>query len=215
MKNSQKPLTPRGRWCFGLCFVAMGIAPMLATFNVGPLGTADINGPPWLGLAAGGVFVVAGLAVIVGPGRPILNGLLALVVLAGLATLGNWIAFGVGERVCSASIMFWTDRDMAGLGCRIPFGIGALITNAIVLLSAIVLLQQALGGPPKVAGLRRVAENLLFLTLAPILLPMLLFLFGRIAIDVVKTRLATGKWPRNERFIAEMQARRKAAGKSD
>jgi hypothetical protein len=215
MKDSQKPLTPRGRLFFGLCCVAMGIAPLLATFDIGPLGTADINGPPWLGFAAGGVFVVAGLAVIVGPGKPVHSGLLALAALAGLAALGNWIAFGAGARACSGSILFWTDHGMAGLGCRIPFGIGAVITNAIVLLWGIVSLQQVLGGPPKLAGLRRLAESLLLLTLAPILLPMLLFLFGRIAVDVLRSRLRTGKWPRNERFIAETQARKKSTGKSE
>lgn len=215
MKPSEKPLTPRGRLLFGLCFVAMGIAPMLATFDLGPLGTADINGPAWLGFVAGGVFVVAGLAVIVGPGRPIWNGLLALVTLAGLAALGNWIAFGVGARVCSGSILFWASNDLAGWGCRIPFGVGAVITNAVLLLFAIVLLQKALGGPPRLAGVRRLAENLLLLTLAPILLPLLLFLFGRVAIDVIGTRLRTGKWPRNERFIADMQARKNTTAKSE
>ncbi len=209
-KDSQKLLTPRGRLLFGLCFVGMGIAPMLATFDLGPLGTADINGPAWLGLASGGVFVVGGLAVIVGPGRPILNGLLAFIALIGLAALGNWIAFGAGERVCGGSIMFWTRHDIAGLGCRIPFGIGALITNAIVLLAGIVALQHVLGGPPKLAGLRKVAESLLLLTLAPVLLPMFLFLFGRIAFDALKSRLSTGRWPRNERFIAA-RARKSAA----
>jgi hypothetical protein len=92
---------------------------------------------------------------------------------------------------------------------------GAVIANAIVLLTLIVTLQHALGGPPRLVGVRKFAENLLFLTLAPILLPMLLFLFGRVAIDVIKSRLSTGKWPRNERFIAEMQERKKPRGKSD
>jgi hypothetical protein len=211
MKDAQKPLTPRGRLFFGLCFVGMGIAPVLATFDLGPLGTADINGPPWLGLVACGVFVVAGLAVIIGPGKPVLNGLLAFLVLAGLAALGNWIAFGVGERVCTGSVMFWADKQTAGLGCRIPFGIGAVIGNATALLALIVSLQHALGGPPKLAGPRRVAENLLFLTLTPIVLPMLLFLFGRVAIGVLKSRRGTGKWPRNERFIAQMHERKKSA----
>ena len=114
---------------------------------LGPLGTADINGPAWLGFVAGGVFVVAGLAVIVGPGRPIWNGLLALVTLAGLAALGNWIAFGVGARVCSGSILFWASNDLAGWGCRLPFGVGAVITDAVALLYGVVLLQKALRGP--------------------------------------------------------------------
>ncbi|MFH0933591.1 MAG: hypothetical protein V1879_00120, partial [Pseudomonadota bacterium] len=81
MAEPETPLTPRGRFWFGLTFVAFGIMPMLATFDIGPLGTADINGPPWLGLASGGVFVAAGLAVMAGPGRPVLNGILAILVI--------------------------------------------------------------------------------------------------------------------------------------
>ncbi|MBU0620756.1 MAG: hypothetical protein KJ795_02810 [Gammaproteobacteria bacterium] len=211
MAESETPLTPRGRFWFGLTFVAFGIMPMLATFDIGLLGTDDINGPPWLGLAAGGVFVAAGLAVMAGPERPVFNGILAILVIAGLAALGNWIAFGAGERVCAGSILFWKS-DMSGLGCRIPFGMGALITNAILLLMVVVVLQKAMGGPPRLAGPRRWTENLLLLMLAPILLPVVLFLFARSGLEAVMTRLETGSWPRNEGFIARMKAKR-AQGK--
>ena len=85
-------MSVKGRWAFGLCFVALGLFPALSTFNIGPLGTADINGPAWMGLAAGGVFIIACLAVIVGPGKPILSSILVLLLLAGLAAIGNWIA---------------------------------------------------------------------------------------------------------------------------
>lgn len=196
-----------GRWAFGLCFVALGLFPALATFNIGPLGIKDINGPPWMGLASGGVFIIAGLVVIVGPGKPILSGILVLVLLAGLAAMGNWIAFGLGAGVCSGSILFWSG-SMSGLACRVPFGIGALITNGIVLLALVDTVQKALGGPAKLARLRRLIENLFLLCLAPILLPMLLFLGVRVAYDVIKTRLSTGKWPRNEAFINEMKAKK-------
>jgi hypothetical protein len=51
-----KPMTPTERVVFGLLFVGVGIFPMLASFDIGPLRSTDINGPPWLGLVAGGVF---------------------------------------------------------------------------------------------------------------------------------------------------------------
>lgn len=201
------PLTPRGRFWFGSAFVLFGIFPLLATFDIGPLNSADINGPPWLGLAIGGVFVFAGLSVIVGPSHPILNNILAILVVAGLAAVGNWIAFGVGERVCGGTILFWVG-EMRDLGCRIPFGIGALITNAIVLLMLIGTLQKIAGDSPTMARLHKWAENLLWLTLAPILLPMVVVLIAQSALQVLRTRLQTGEWPRNESFIARMKAKK-------
>jgi hypothetical protein len=151
--------------------------------------------------------VAAGLAVIAGPDRPVINSILGILVMGGLAAVGNWIAFGVGARVCSGNILFW-NGDMSGLGCRIPFGMGALITNAALVLMVVVALQKALGGPPHLARLRRWVESLLLLTLAPILLPLLLFLLGRSGLEAVKERLETGEWPRNESFIARMKAKK-------
>ncbi len=191
---------------FGLLFVGFGIFPMLAAFDLGPLRQADINGPPWLAFAAGGVFVAAGLAVIAGPQRRLLNALLVLLVLAGMAALGNWIAFGAGERVCAGSFPLFGMHELSGLGCRIPFGMGALIVNAVLALFAVTSLQRALGGPPRLARLRRFTESLLLLSLAPVLLPVLLILFGRVGFGALHTRLRTGTWPRNEAFIARRQA---------
>lgn len=45
MAEHETHLTRRGRLWLGLAFVAFGIVPMLATFDIGPLGTKDINGP--------------------------------------------------------------------------------------------------------------------------------------------------------------------------
>lgn len=205
--NSEKPLTPRGRLWFGLAFVAFGIMPMLATFDIGPLGPEDINGPAWLGLVSGGVFVAGGLAVMAGPDRPMFNSILAILTVAGLASIGNWIAFGVGERVCGGTILFWKG-DLSGLGCRIPFGLGALIVNAMLVLMVVVVMQKVMGGPPRLARLRKWAENLIWLTLAPIMLSLVLVVLVLAGLNAVKIRLETGEWPRNEGFIARMKARK-------
>jgi hypothetical protein len=207
MNTPQPPLTSRARLIFGLIFVALGSMPMLATFDIGPLTRADIMGPAWLGIASGGAFAAGGLAVIAGPRRPLLNAVLVLLVLASLAAIGNWIAFGVGARVCSGSVLLWAEGDLSGLGCRVPFGISAVIVNAMVVLFAVDALQKACGGPPRFARLRRLAEGLMLLSLAPILLPMALFLFGRVAFTVIRTRLTTGQWPRNEAFIKKQRDR--------
>jgi len=194
----------------GLLLIAGGTVPILAAFDVGPLGPEDINGPPWLGAAAGSTFVAAGLALIAGPQAPLLNGLFGTLALAGLAVLGNWIAFGAGERACSGSVSLpwlWTGGDLAGLACRIPFGLGALITDAFLCWMIVSLLQKALGGPPRLARLLKAAEWLILLSLAPILLPLLLFLVAGAALGAIRTRIATGAWPRNEAFIARQKAR--------
>jgi hypothetical protein len=204
------PLSSRASLLIGLLFVASGIFPMLAAFDIGPLGREDIQGPPWLGLAAGGTFVAAGLAIIAGPRAPLLNGLFAILVLSGLAALGNWVAFGAGERICSGSISLpwsWGEGDLAGLACRIPFGFGALIMDAFLCWMIVSTLQKALGGPPRLAGLLKAAEWLMFASLAPVLLPMVLILFAGVALSAIKSRLFTGAWPRNEEFIARQKSK--------
>ncbi len=197
-------LSPAGRWIFGLLFVAAGLFPALATFDIGPLRAADINGPPWLGLAAGGVFIAAGMAVLAGDALPMLKTVFALLVLAGLAAMGNWIAFGAGERVCAGTTTFlWfaADGDYSGLACRIPFGLGAIIVAAFLILAAVMLLQQALGGAPHLVRTMKAAQGLLLLTLSPLLLMLLVLVIVPVGLRVLWYRLRNGRWPRNEEFI--------------
>lgn len=203
-------LTPGAALLLGLLFVASGIFPMLAAFDIGPLGREDIQGPPWLGFVAGGTFVAAGLAIIAGPRATLLNSLFAVLALAGLAALGNWVAFGAGERVCSGSISLpwvWGEGDLAGLACRIPFGLGAVITDAFLVWMIVATLQTALGGPPRLARLLKAAQWLILASLVPVLLPLVLFLLAGAALGAVKTRVSTGTWPRNEEFIARQKAK--------
>lgn len=208
---SQAPRsTPGATLLVGLLCAAAGILPMLGAFDIGPLRQQDINGPPWLGFVAGGVFFAAGLAVIAGPRRPLANGLLAILALAGLAAMGNWIAFGAGERACSGSLSLawtWSGSELSGLGCRIPFGLGALITDAFLCYLIVATLQQALGGPPRLARLRKAAEWLIVASLAPLLLLLLVIAAVQGGAAAVKTRWSSGAWPRNEEFIARQKAR--------
>lgn len=209
MKPAQQ-LTPGAAHLIGLVFVAAGILPMLAAFDVGPLGREDINGPPWLGFAGGGIFVAAGLAIMAGPQAPMVGGLFGALALAGLAAIGNWVAFGAGERACSGSISLpglWAGGDLSGLACRIPFGFGALITDAFLCWMVVSLLQKALGGPPHLAGLLKAAEWLILASLAPLLLVLLIGILLSGAVGALKTRLSTGAWPRNEAFIARQKAK--------
>lgn len=194
----------------GLVFVAAGILPMLAAFDIGPLGREDINGPPWLGFVAGGIFSAAGLAVMAGTRFPLVGNLFGVLALAGLAAIGNWIAFGVGTRVCTGSLSLpwlWGEGDFSGLACRIPFGLGALITDAFLCWAIVSLLQKFLGGPPQLARLLKAAEWLIVASLAPFILLLAIMALSGAAAAAVKTRLTTGAWPRNEEFIAQQKSR--------
>lgn len=209
MKPPQQ-LTSGAALVLGLVSVAAGIPFMLAAFDIGPLGRQDIQGPPWLGFAAGGIFVAAGLAVSAGSRWPLANGVFAVLTLAGLAAIGNWIAFGAGERACSGSISLpwlWSEADLSGLGCRIPFGLGALITDAFLCYMMVSLLQKALGGPPRLARLLKAAEWLIVASIAPFLLLLVVMALTSAAAGALKTRWTTGAWPRNESFIARQKAR--------
>jgi hypothetical protein len=124
--------------------------------------------------------------------------------------LGNWIAFGAGERACSGSISLpwlWRESDFSGLGCRIPFGLGALITDAFLCYMMVSMLQKALGGPPRLARLLKAAEWLIGASIAPFILLLAIIGIGSAAAGAVKTRWTTGAWPRNEEFIARQRAK--------
>lgn len=214
-----KPLTPVARIGFGLLCVACGLPPALAAFDLGPLHSADINGPPWLGLVAGGVFILAGLALILGDGkRQSANGPRALLFVGTIygcfAAIANWIAFGPGPRACSVSFAgFFFDGPLAGeLSCRIGFGIGAVMLNGCLLLMAGAVLEKVRGPGWLARGMNRLGLLLLGLALAPILLLPLLWLLGRGLFDGYRAYRATGAWPRNESFIARKKARRTTPG---
>jgi hypothetical protein len=64
-----------------------------------------------------------------------------------MAAIGGWIAFGPGPRACTGSAGA-IEGSMSGLGCRVPFGIGALIcaTIAVVCGTRAVRSWRAPGG---------------------------------------------------------------------
>ncbi len=214
-----KPLTPVARIGFGLLCVACGLPPALAAFDLGPLHSADINGPPWLGLVAGGVFILAGLALILGDGkRQSANGPRALLFVGTIygcfAAIANWIAFGPGPRACSVSFAgFFFDGPLAGeLSCRIGFGIGAVMLNGCLLLMAGAALEKTLGAGWTARAMNFLGLALLGLALAPILLLPLLWLLARGLVAGYAEYRRTGTWPRNENFIARRKARRTTPG---
>jgi hypothetical protein len=209
MAESQK-ITPPGNILAGIFCAALGVFPLLATFDIGPLDHNDINGPAWLGFASGGVFIAAGLAVMLGQSAPLVTGVLSLLALAGLAAVANWIAFGVGERACSGGVSIgwlWSGGQLSDLSCRIPFGMGAVIVDGFLFVACVTLLQKALGGPPRLARLKKASEIAMIISLSPFLLILAIIMFVQVGGGALKTRVVTGAWPRNEEFIARQKGK--------
>lgn len=110
---------------FYLALVSLGLARS----------PSHINGPNWLGFAAGLVFFAGGLSVLVRaslrvpdkqPHLPdnapaiavVMQWLAALTIIAELASIGTWIAFGAGTRQFSISLPVWGSlAEMIGSRC--------------------------------------------------------------------------------------------------
>lgn len=204
---------PALRLLLGLLCLAAGVLPILAAFDLGPLRRDAIQGPAWLALVAGGVFVLGGLALLLGrAGRqdgPVAWAL-GIAMLLGFAAIGNWVAFGPGPRACSMEIegMFGTVRPTGELSCRIAFGIGAMMVNGCLIWIAGLGVAKLGGESGLSKALVRLGLAVLLLALAPVLLLPVLYLIGRGLIDGFAAYRATGRWPRNEGFIQRMKARR-------
>ena len=208
----QVPLSPGARILIGLLCVAGGLMPVLAAFDLGPLGRSAINGPPWLGFLAGAIFITAGIALMLGERQrhsPLSYGLFALII-GAFAAIANWIAFGPGPRECAIAVagFFLASGSWAnGIACRAGFGIGALLLDGFVLWMMAASLRAIVGPGALPNAIEKIGIALLLLALAPIIVPMLMFPIGKILLEGFATWRATGAWPRNETFAARMKAK--------
>ena len=157
MSESNATLTPRGAVAFGGLFMACGAYPVLV--GLGLVHVPPSPGTPaWVIVATGGMFVLAGLAIIVGyamAGSSQADGSLpesapfALRVtqyVLGLAIVGlmfavfAWIAFGAGQRQFSSTIslpFFSTSGRSSEHSGRIAFGIAAGLMGLFVVFATV------------------------------------------------------------------------------
>ncbi len=139
-------LSPRGSVVMGMFFIACGLLPILMVLGViTPASAAPV--PRWVPICAGLTFVAAGLTVMVdfglasvgadgqlAPDTPLpvqlASLLLALSIVALMAAVTGWIAFGSGPRAFTStlSLPFFTKRYQSGqLSGRIMFGISTVL----------------------------------------------------------------------------------------
>jgi hypothetical protein len=138
----------------GLLFVAMGAFVVLAVTGIIPEGQKGLGAPVWVAVCAGGLFVLAGGAVLLrtAAGGNLDDGempanapfwmrlaqyFIGLAIVAGLASIGSWVAFAPGEREFTVTSTL-TGRAPANewIG-RIVFGIGAVIVWAMLVVFAV------------------------------------------------------------------------------
>ena len=104
---------------FYFALVGLGLTPS----------PSRINGPDWLALAAGLVFLAAGTSVLVRgwlAAAVAIQWLAALVIIVSLASIGTWIAFGSGDREFATNLP--VQGSLGETVGRVAFGIGAIIT---------------------------------------------------------------------------------------
>ena len=139
----------------GFYFVLVGLSLLPAP--------SEQHGPNWLVLAVGLVFFAAGASVLVRgllgvpdnqPDLPadapaafkVIQWLAMFIIIAGLASVGSWIAFGPGARAFSMSLPI--AGSLAEIVGRTMFGIGAVITWLMAALVAYAGIMKMLGKKP-------------------------------------------------------------------
>lgn len=169
----------QGNVLIGVVLIALSLIPILASFDVAPFSSKDINGPWWVGMLAGVIMLAAGLAVLVDESASVFRGVMALVMSGGIVVLLFWGALGASEHMCEGNsyiMLFFSsiDADYADLPCRITFGIGAVLFDAVFIFFVVLFMQQVLGERPWLVRARKVAEGLIVGLLSPLFLVLLL-----------------------------------------
>ena len=150
-------------FAIGVLFAGAGLYFVLASTDVLPLpgGPSSVNGPIWLLTCAGFAFGFSGLAVIIRAvtGAKDANGelpaetpgwakliylMMGPLIVASLAAIGTWIAFGPGERDITMSAPFFEGPLTEWIG-RGAFGFGAIVTWLAAALMARSVFRKILG----------------------------------------------------------------------
>lgn len=178
---------PKSRWAgiaLALLVIAAGLYPMIAALGMFPDLEAQMKAPRWVVFLAGSLFFLAGmwllLQVVAGRAVAKVSGtVVGIAIFLGLAAIGNWVAFGGGDRGdCSGGISalgFGFSQAVSELECRAAFGYGALLMDLILLWGlAWWLANRAFPGSKPARALEKVSEWGIGLLLLPLILLALL-----------------------------------------
>jgi hypothetical protein len=157
--GDRNQLSPGAAIVIGVFFGAMGTFVMLLALGTfGPARLSD-GTPPWVGVVGGLLFLLGGLAVIVGhgiaggmgpdgdlrAGTPFFVRLvqyaLGVVIIGMLASIASWVAFGSGSRHFNGRGPFISGAVNEALG-RTLFGIGAVLTWVFMAVMLVVSIKR-------------------------------------------------------------------------
>jgi len=108
----------------------LGMGTFIALLGTGLIPASDGDAPPPIAFTAGGVFILAGLALAF-RSRPQINAALAAGILVGMACLGGWVSVFGGREGFSGGIPFLPAGANVAIA-RMAFGGGALLVLAMV-----------------------------------------------------------------------------------
>jgi len=189
---------PRALWG-GLVALA-GVMVILAALDVAPFDQANRHAPRWVVMLAGGLFVLAGVVVWTqgSPGAQAAGHAVAYAMVIGLAAVADWVAFGPGTRACTYTLSlfgFATWRRAPDLECRIAFGLGALMVNAIVLMMTADAARRMLGPGLWVTALERAGRAGLVVTISPFILLLVILMLVRAGWEGISRAALGGRRP--------------------
>lgn len=149
--SSRTTLRPRQAVGFGLLMIAMGFTPLLSRFAASRPHRPE-DAPPWVTLLIGAVFVLCGVALIVGygierdigpngeleanapAGVRVFQRLLGFSLVASMCAVFAWVGFGKGTRHFSSTVSIpfvaWHSNGGGELTGRIVFGSVAVLMAA-------------------------------------------------------------------------------------
>jgi hypothetical protein len=123
--------TPRQLLVFAAIFAAVGAELTWASYTRQPA----LRVPPTIGYLVAAVALAGSAAAAAkASGRPRLVEILAVLILVGFTAIGDWIAFGDSGVACTTNAPLWGAARLTG--CRVAFGIGAVISGAMAIWAA-------------------------------------------------------------------------------
>jgi|SRR5215472_3874560 len=149
--------SPKSNIAYGLLAAGIGLFYVLYSLGIfGPVAHRNGDAPGWLGLAAGLIFLLGGLAVAIQtlakrssgdgamvaapPWLKLINHVMAFTIVGLLAVVASWVAFGPGQRHFTGSGSVFGET-----GGRIMFGAGAVIVWIVLLAMAISAMRRLFG----------------------------------------------------------------------
>ena len=129
MARDARSLSWRAKLAYGVGCIALGCYPIALGLGFFPVEEARLNAPPWVVVAAGLAFVIAGFMILLAAHSRV-NDLLAAVLLLLFSVMGIWVSIFSPSEGFSGGLPFLSRELNIMLG-RGLFGLGSLISIAM------------------------------------------------------------------------------------